>query len=101
MVGDFWTLFPGGGGGVKGTLAGGIDLSTLGTFGEGVAGETAPGGGGIGVVAVLLWVPGSTKGLVSCIEGFVIESGFLLSAKVRCQVRKLAREPSENSMAPR
>lgn len=54
MGGEVWL---GGGGGVKGTLSGGIIVSEIGDCGsllEGETGATGPGGGGIASVAVRL-----------------------------------------------
>lgn len=54
---------PGGGGGTKGTISGGMILSAIGVTGVGLPGKIGaigPGGGGVGPFAILLAEPGRT-----------------------------------------
>lgn len=55
---------------------------------EGVAGDigvTAPGAGGVGPVAVVLFDPGSTIASESCMLGLVLRSTALESARNLCE----------------
>ena len=88
MGGDVWDGWLGGGGGVNGTLSGGMiesDIGDAGSLVEGETGATGPGGGGISSVAVRLWDPGRTTASESCMLVFVFPSGFRTSANPRCK----------------
>lgn len=77
-----------GGGGVSGTLLGGIVDDDAGVAGVGAlsgAGLTTPVSGGTLVGAAELWDPGRKAGSELRIEGFVeVEGSFRTSAKKRC-----------------
>lgn len=63
-------------------------MSEVGVAGDGCVGEagsTGPGGGGWGLVAVVLCVPGKTMASESWMLGFVFVSMFPLSAKDLCR----------------
>ena len=65
-----------------------MEVSEEGVAGRSCSGEadsTGPGGGGCGLVAVLLWVPGRTIASESWMLGFVFVSMLLLSARDLCR----------------
>lgn len=74
-------LFTEGLGGIRGTFGGGVVLFEVGVAGVGDVMEgatTDPGGGGCGVVAVLLCVPGRTIAVESLTLGLVVLSAYRL-----------------------
>ncbi len=65
----------------------------------GTPGVTAPGGGGVAKVAVLLSVPGSTGGVGLFIEGLVLSLKVADAAKVLFNVDKLVNFTESCPMA--